>query len=226
MRKLVVLLLLMTTAFASCETYVYSATTDFSSPDTYPDCFGAAGRYKEAALCYSSEANANNANMYYKKAAEYYLKGIAYVGPSGDYPLRAPSYEYAGDMEAQIGDKALAANYYDLAASEYLKVEDLAGVNAVNAKKDALTVAPIKEEPQTGFAITSENLALGVIVVIVALVLFFYIRRPPGVEEAPVEVESTPIFRTEEPRLEPERDAKQNAKDKMRDKIRKKYGLE
>ncbi len=226
MRKLVVLLLMMTTALASCETYVYSATTDFANPGTYPDCFGVAGRYKEAALCYSAEANVNYADMYYKKAAEYYLKGIAYVGVSGDYPLRAPSYEYAGDMEAQLGDKALAASYYDQAASEYLKVEDLAGVNAVNAKKDALTAVPIKEEPQTGFAITGENLALGLIVVIVAIVLFFYVKRPSRVEEAPVEVESTPIFRVDEPRAEPKPDAKQNAKDKMRDKIRKKYGLE
>jgi len=226
MRKLVVLLLMMTTAFAACSDYIYSATHDFSSPDTYPDCFGVAARYKEAALCYSGEANLNYADMYYKKAAEYYLKGIAFVGPSGDYPLRAPSYEYAADMEALLGNKVLAANYYDLAASEYLKVEDLAGVDAVNVKKDALTAVPVKEEPQTGFAITGENLALGIIVVIVAIVLFFYIRRPSRVEEAPVEVESTPIFRVEEPRLEPKPDAKQNAKDKMRDKIRKKYGLE
>lgn len=226
MRKLVVLLLVMSTAFATCEAYVYSATHDFSSPDTYPDCFGVAGRYKEAALCYSGEVNVNYANLYYKKAAEYYLKGIGYVGSAGDYPLRAPSYEYAGDMEAQLGDKVLAAGYYDQAASEYLKVEDLAGVNKVNAKKDALTTVPIKEEPQTGFAITGENLALGIMVVIVAVVLFFYIRRPSRVEEAPVEVKSTPIFRVEEPRSEPLPDAKQNAKDKMRDKIRKKYGLE
>jgi LPXTG-motif cell wall-anchored protein len=221
MRKLVVFLVLLSTVFASCDEYVTSAVNDFGTSCVYPQCFGAAGRYKEAAFCYWGEGDVSTARIYFQKAADYYLQGISYVGPAGDYPLRAPSYEYAGDMKAELGNYAVAAKYYDAAISEYLKIDNIAKANEVKAKKAALgqpTVAPT-----TGEATVSQSLLLAgffFLVAVVALALFFWRRRSPPKEDF-TPIVSEPTRPPEEPK-----ESVESPKEKMREKIRKKYGLE
>jgi tetratricopeptide (TPR) repeat protein len=225
MRKLVVFLILLSTVFAACDEYVSSAVNDFGYTCVYPQCFGAAGRYKEAALCYSVEGNTNLARLYFQKAADYYLQGIGYVGPAGDYPLRAPSYEYAGDMKVQLENYPVAKNYYDAAITEYMKVDNFAKINEVKAKEANMGQKPVIA-PVTAEATGSQNLYLGAfffMIAAVALALFFFKRRTPPKEEFQP-IRSEPSFKSE-PR-ESKEPAKESAKEKMRDKIRKKYGLE
>jgi tetratricopeptide (TPR) repeat protein len=224
MRKLVVFLILLSTVFAACDEYVNSAVNDFGYTCVYPQCFGAAGRYKEAAFCYSAEGNTELARTYFQKAADYYLQGTGYLGPAGDYPLRAPSYEYAGDMKVQLGNYPIAKNYYDSAITEYMKVDNFAKVNEVKTKEATMGQTPVV--PVTAEATSSQNLYLGAfffIIAVIALALFFFKRRTPPKEEFQP-IRSEPSFKIEPE--EPREQAKESAKEKMRDKIRKKYGLE
>jgi len=229
MRKLVVFLILLSTVFAACDEYVNSAVNDFGYTCVYPQCFGAAGRYKEAAFCYANETNPDFnmdlARTYFQKAAEYYLQGTGYLGPAGDYPLRAPSYEYAGDMKVQLGNYLVAKNYYDSAITEYMKVDNFAKVNEVKTKEATMGQKPVVV-PKTAEASSSQNLYFGAfffIIAVIALALFFFRKRSPPKEEFQP-IRSEPSFKIEPE--EPREQAKESAKDKMRDKIRKKYGLE
>lgn len=232
MRKLVVFLVLFSTAFAVCtdytdvvcNSYVVSAA-NLGPTCAYPECFGAAGEYKKAAECYSCANDLSSANIYFQKAADYYLEMAAYMDASGDHPLRAPSYEYAGDMVAQLGNRYLADTYYDSAISEYLKTDNYAKANLVNQKKEALHEVPEPEAP-TGWVLSGESLAVGALVVLIAIVAFVYFRTPQR-PEMPV-LQEKPTFKMDAPKKfeAPEDQAKVSAKEKMRDKIRKKYGLE
>ena len=228
MRKLVVFLILLSTVFAACDEYVNSAVSDFGYTCVYPQCFGAAGRYKEAALCYANESNPDFnmdlARVYFQKAFDYYIQNVANLPTGGDFPLRAPSYEFAGDMKVQLGNFLLAGKYYDAAIAEYLKVNNFAKVNEVKTKEATMGQTPVV--PKTAEATTSQNLYLGAfffIIAIIAITLFFFRRRTPPKEEFQP-IRSEPSFKIEPE--EPREQAKESAKEKMRDKIRKKYGLE
>jgi len=228
MRKLVVFLILLSTVFAACDEYVNSAVNDFGYTCVYPQCFGAAGRYKEAAFCYANESNPDFnmslARVYFQKAAEYYIQNVANLPIGGDYPLRAPSYEYAADMKVQLGNYPIAKNYYDSAITEYMRVDNFAKVNEVKTKE--ATVGQTPAAPKTAEATSSQNLYLGAfffIIAIIAIALFFFRKRSPPKEEFQP-ISSEPSFKIEPE--EPREEAKESAKEKMRDKIRKKYGLE
>jgi tetratricopeptide (TPR) repeat protein len=231
MRKLVVFLIIMSTALASCADYLtatcndyaISAVSEFGPSCIYPQCFGAAGRYKEAAQCYACQGNSLAANTYYQKAADYYILGITFVGPSGDYPLRAPSFENAGDMVALLGQTDRAAQYYDSALAEYAKIGDTADINLVTAKKTALS-QPVQTEAPTGEAISAQNLGIGIILIIavVAIVLFIRMRT---IDEEPIPVPKELVYTPEHHHEAPKITAKESAKEKMREKIRRKYGL-
>jgi tetratricopeptide (TPR) repeat protein len=228
MRKLVVFLILLSTVFASCEGYVYSAVHDFGSACVYPECFGAAGRYKEAAVCYANKSNPDfnmdQARVYFQKAANYYIQNIVNLPIGGDYPLRAPSYEYAGDMTVQMGNYAQAKKYYDAAIAEYMLVDNFVKVSEVRLKDATMGQTPVV--PVTAEATSSQNLYLGAlffIIAVIALAMFFFRKRTPPKEEFQP-IRSEPSFKAE-PR-ESKEPAKDSAKEKMRDKIRKKYGLE
>jgi len=217
MRKLVVFLLVMSAAFATCDEYVASAVDNFGNSCTYPSCFGAAGEYSKAALCYLNSGDASGANTYFQKAADYYLEGISYVGPSGDYPLRAQCYEAAGDMLAQLKDFPSASQYYTLAAEEYLKTGKPSDAAEATVKKNSLGMP----KAPTGFVLSSQSLAIGLVIVIIAIAAFLYSRKPE--EEKPVQMDfSTARVESIERPAEPQQPS---AKDKMKEKIRKKYGL-
>jgi len=227
MRKLVVFLVLLSTVFAACGEYVNSAV-NYGPTCVYPQCFGAAQFYKEAAFCYANESNPDFnmdlARVYFQKAADYYIQNIVNLPSGGDYPLRAPSYEYAGDMKVQLGNYPVAKNYYDSAITEYMKVDNFAKVNEVKTKEATMGQTPVV--PKTAEATTSQNLYLGAfffIIAIIAITLFFFRRRTPPKEEFQP-IRSEPSFKIEPE--EPREQAKESAKEKMRDKIRKKYGLE
>jgi hypothetical protein len=160
------------------------------------------------------------ANAYFQKASDYYLQGITYIGPAGDYPLRAPSFEYAADMQAQLRDSALAAKYYDSAIGEYLKLGDAPAADAAAAKRAALSNPP---QNATGFSVLAGNFLIGAVVIVIAIALFIYFRRPG---EQPAGVASLPPARIESVETEPvSKEPVSSAKEKMRDKIRRKYGL-
>jgi len=229
MRKLVVFLILLSTAFAACNEYTILAVNKFGSTCVYPQCFGAAGMYKEAAFCYANTNNADFntdlAKLYFQKAADYYLQGISYVGPAGDYPLRGPSYEYAGDMKVQLGNYAQAAKYYDAAIAEYSLVDNFAKISEVKVKEANMGQKPVIA-PVTAEATSSQNLYLGALffmIAVIALAMFFFRKRAPPKEEFQP-IRNAPSFNAE-PR-ESKEPAKESAREKMRDKIRKKYGLE
>lgn len=223
MRKLVAFVLLLSTVFATCDVYISSAESDFGPGCIYPACFGAAARYKEAAFCYKFQGDLSLANTYFKKAADYYLQGTTYIEPGGDYPLRAPSYEYAADMYLELGNLFLAEQYYDQAIKEYMKINDLRGANSVEQKKAALEqTSPPKQQPATGYAVSAESIAIGGLMIIIAIAFFFYFRKkPPATQPSKSEFKFAQMKSVEE---EPE-ETRQLPKDKMRDKIRKKYGL-
>ncbi len=228
MRKLVVFLILLSTAFATCGGYVATAVS-YGSTCIYPQCFGAAQSYKEAGFCYANESNPDFnmglARTYFQKAADYYIQNIANLPTGGDYPLRGPSYEYAGDMEVQLGNYVLATKYYDAAIGEYSLVDNFVKISDVQAKLAAMGKPPVTTQA-TAEASSSQNLYLGAfffIIAVIALAMFFFRRRSPPKEEFQP-IESEPSFRAEPE--EPREPAKESAKEKMRDKIRKKYGLE
>jgi len=227
MRKLVVFLILLSTVFATCDEYVSSAV-NYGPTCVYPQCFGAAQFYKEAAFCYANNSNPDfnmdRARVYFQKAAEYYTQNVANLPTGGDYPLRAPSYEYAGDMKVQMGNYVLAKKYYDAAIAEYMLVDNFVKVSEVRLKDATMGQTPVV--PVTAEATGSQNLYLGAfffMIAAVALALFFFKRRTPPKEEFQP-IRSEPSFKSE-PR-ESKEPAKESAKEKMRDKIRKKYGLE
>ena len=223
MRKLVVFLMLFSTVFASCEEYVTSAV-NYGPTCVYPECFGAAQFYKEAALCYSAEGNTELSRTYLQKAADYYIQNVANLPTGGDYPLRAPSYEYAGDMKVQMGNYVLAKKYYDAAIAEYMLVDNFAKVSEVRLKDATMGQTPVTSV--TAEATSSQNLYLGAlffIIAVIALAMFFFRKRTTPKEEFQP-IRSEPSFKAEP--HEPEEPAKESAKEKMRDKIRKKYGLE
>jgi len=234
MRKLVVFLVILSTAFATCQDYVNancqdyvnSAVTEFGVSCVYPQCFGAAARYKEAAFCYSCHGEKATADTYFQKAAQYYLQGKDYMGPAGDYPLTAPSYEYAADMYVELGNPSQASIYYDSAINEYLKIDDQANATAVRAKKAALWQTPPTNT--TGQAGLSQNFIIGgiAVIVIIAIAIFIYFRKPAKAAPSPQppddEYPDLDLGEPEQPREAQDK----SLKEKMRDRIRKKYGLE
>lgn len=227
MRKLVVFLMLLSTAFAGCSEYAASAAS-YGSTCVYPSCFGAAQYYKEAAFCYADEGNpdfnSELARVYFQKATDYYIQNIVNLPTGGDFPLRAPSYEYAGDMKVQLGNFLLASKYYDSAIAEYLKVENFEKVDNVTAKKAMMGQVPVTAP--TAEAVVSQDAYLGAlffIIAVIALAMFFFRKRDAPKEEFQP-MSSEPVFRAE-PEAQ-DNSAKESAKEKMRDKIRKKYGLE
>ena len=224
MRKLVVFLILLSTAFAACDEYVSSAV-NYGPTCVYPQCFGAAQFYKEAALCYSAEGNTGLSRIYFQKATDYYIQNIANLPTGGDYPLRAPSYEYAGDMKVQLENYPIAKNYYDAAITEYMKVDNFAKVSEIQTKEANMGQKPVIA-PVTAEAASSQNIYLGAlffIIAVIALAMFFFRKRTPPKEEFQP-IRSEPSFKAEPEG--PKESAKESAKEKLRDKIRKKYGLE
>jgi tetratricopeptide (TPR) repeat protein len=224
MRKLVVFLILLSTVFAACDEYVSSAV-NYGPTCIYPECFGAAQFYKEAAICYSTEGNTELSRIYLQKAADYYIQNVANLPTGGDYPLRAPSYEYAGDMKVKMGNYVLAKKYYDTAITEYMLVDNFAKIGEIQTKEANMGQKPVIA-PVTAEAASSQNLYLGALffmIAVIALAMFLFRKRAPPKEEFQP-IRSEPSFKAE-PEAH-EESAKESAKEKLRDKIRKKYGLE